>query len=86
VYSFFAPALERRSLGTHAILWLIERARALGLPYVYLGYWVPESRKMAYKARFRPCEVLSRGAWRVLKEGENPTAFAEPELVPQTAE
>ena len=61
VYSFFAPALERRSLGTHAILWLIERARALGLPYVYLGYWVPESRKMAYKSRFRPAEVLAGG-------------------------
>ena len=50
VYSFFSPGMEKRSLGTHAVLWLIERARALGLPYVYLGYWVPESRKMAYKA------------------------------------
>ena len=68
VYSFFAPALERRSLGTHAILWLIERARLLGLPYVYLGYWVPESRKMAYKSRFRPAEVLAGGAWRMLTE------------------
>jgi len=85
VYSFFLPGLERRSLGTFTILWLIERAKALALPYVYLGYWVPESRKMAYKARFRPCEVLSRGAWRVLKEGENPTAFAESELVTETA-
>ena len=65
VYSFFAPALERRSLGTHAILWLIERARSLVLPYVYLGYWVPESRKMAYKLRFRPAEVLAGGAWRM---------------------
>jgi len=70
VYSFFDPALARRSLGTHAILWLIERAREQQLPYVYLGYWVPESRKMAYKARFRPSEILERGAWRVLSQAE----------------
>jgi arginine-tRNA-protein transferase len=70
VYSFFAPGLEKRSLGTYAVLWLIERARSLGLPYVYLGYWVPESRKMAYKARFKPSEVLVNGVWRVLTEQE----------------
>ncbi len=54
---------------------LVERARALGLPYVYLGYWVPESRKMSYKSRFRPSEVLSGGIWRVL--GEAATGDAE---------
>jgi arginyl-tRNA--protein-N-Asp/Glu arginylyltransferase len=70
VYSFYAPTLEKRSLGTHAILWLIERARQLGLPYVYLGYWVPESRKMAYKARFRPSEVLMSGTWRTLTDAD----------------
>ena len=70
VYSFFAPGMEKRSLGTFAILWLIERARALRLPYVYLGYWVPESRKMAYKARFRPSEVLVNGTWRMLTDAE----------------
>jgi arginine-tRNA-protein transferase len=70
VYSFFAPGLERRSLGTYSILWLIERARTLALPYVYLGYWVPESRKMAYKARFQPSEVLSAGVWRPLAATE----------------
>ena len=68
VYSYFAPGDDRRSLGTYTILWLIRRAREMNLPYVYLGYWVPESRKMAYKARFRPSEVLQRGAWRVLGE------------------
>jgi leucyl-tRNA---protein transferase len=68
VYSFFAPELERRSLGTYAVLWLIERAASLSLPYVYLGYWVAESRKMAYKARFRPSEILLGGSWCVLTE------------------
>jgi arginine-tRNA-protein transferase len=66
VYSFFAPGMEKRSLGTHAILWLIEHARSAGLAYVYLGYWVPESRKMSYKARFQPSEVLIDGIWRPL--------------------
>jgi leucyl-tRNA---protein transferase len=70
VYSFYAPTLEKRSLGTHAILWLIERARQLDLPYVYLGYWVPESRKMAYKSRFRPSEVLMSGTWRMLTDAD----------------
>jgi arginine-tRNA-protein transferase len=80
VYSFYAPEEQRRSLGTYAILWLIERARATGLPYVYLGYWVPESRKMSYKARFRPSETLSGGAWRVLPEhAETPETGAVPE-------
>ncbi len=70
VYSYFAPELERRSLGTYAILWLIGRARELELPYVYLGYWVADSQKMAYKARFRPSEVLVGGTWRTLTEAE----------------
>ncbi|MCE2759786.1 MAG: arginyltransferase [Alphaproteobacteria bacterium] len=69
VYSFFDPDEDKRSLGTFAVLWLIGRARSLGLPYVYLGYWVPESRKMAYKARFRPSEILMSGAWHRLDDG-----------------
>lgn len=84
VYSFYAPAMEKRSLGTHAILWLIDRARSLGLPYVYLGYWVPESRKMAYKARFRPSEVLVSGTWRTLTDSDVAIAdgpVMEPSLV-----
>jgi arginine-tRNA-protein transferase len=83
VYSFFEPELDRRSLGTLAILWLVERARVLGLPFVYLGYWVPESRKMSYKSRFRPSEVLSSGAWRVLEEppAASPAEAAAPMTV-----
>jgi arginine-tRNA-protein transferase len=69
VYSFFDTDEDKRSLGTFAVLWLIGRARSLGLPYVYLGYWVPESRKMAYKARFRPSEILISGAWHRLDDG-----------------
>jgi arginyl-tRNA--protein-N-Asp/Glu arginylyltransferase len=87
VYSFFAPELERRSLGTYTILWLIERARSLRLPYVYLGYWVPESRKMAYKARFRPAEILASGIWRPLTDADDAPqgTAAEYALEPQTA-
>ena len=69
VYSFFDTDEDKRSLGTFAVLWLIGRARSLGLPYVYLGYWVPESRKMAYKARFKPSEILISGAWHRLNDG-----------------
>ena len=64
VYSFFEPEAAERGLGTYAVLWLIERARREWRPYVYLGYWIAESRKMAYKARFKPLEALRDGAWR----------------------
>lgn len=63
VYSFFAPELERRSMGTYLILDHIEIAREMELPYVYLGYWVPGSPKMDYKARFSGLEVYFRGEW-----------------------
>jgi arginine-tRNA-protein transferase len=76
VYSYFLPEMERRSLGSFTILWLIERARAMGLPHVYLGYWVRESRKMAYKVRFQPSEILVGGSWRVSSAAEM-TAPAE---------
>ncbi len=66
VYSFFDVSAEPRSLGTYMVMWVIERARALDLPYAYLGYWIAESRKMAYKARFRPLEALGAEGWRVL--------------------
>jgi len=63
VYSFYNPDEPRRSLGTFMILDHIERARRLGLPHVYLGYWVQGSRKMAYKARFLPQERLGMNGW-----------------------
>jgi len=63
VYSFYEPGETGRSLGTWMVLDHIERARILGLPYVYLGYWVDGSRKMAYKTRFRPLEALGMQGW-----------------------
>jgi leucyl-tRNA---protein transferase len=57
VYSFYDPDLAPRSLGTYLILDHIAQVRSAGLRYVYLGYWVKDSPKMAYKAQFRPLEV-----------------------------
>ncbi|MGE0733684.1 MAG: arginyltransferase [Alphaproteobacteria bacterium] len=68
VYSFFDPRETGRSLGTYMILKLIEKTRALGLPYLYLGYWINGSQKMSYKARFRPLEGLGAEGWAVLPE------------------
>jgi len=64
VYTFFDPSGPGSSFGTYNVLWQIERCRQLGLPYLYLGYWIAESRKMAYKASFRPIEGLVEGGWR----------------------
>ncbi len=64
VYSFYEPDLARLSLGTYVILDHIEIAREAGLPYVYLGYWVPGSDKMGYKAAFSGLEVYVGGEWR----------------------
>ena len=64
VYSFFDPRLEKRSLGVFAVLDHLRQAATVGLPYLYLGYWVQGSEKMDYKARFRPLERLQEGQWR----------------------
>ena len=69
VYTFFEPGVAA-SFGTYNILWQIEQCRGLGLPYLYLGYWIRNSRKMAYKAKFRPIEGLIDGEWRELTSQE----------------
>ena len=71
VYSFYDPARERSSLGTWSILWLVEECRRAGLPYVYLGYWIAESPKMAYKARFPALERLVDGRWLPLAKDQS---------------
>ncbi len=63
VYSFYDPDHQARGLGTYMILDHIRRAKAMGLPYLYLGYWVEGSKKMGYKARFTPQERLSAHGW-----------------------
>lgn len=64
VYTFYAPDHAARGLGTLAILRQVEWARAKGIPYVYLGYWIARHPKMDYKARFHPLERLVDGQWR----------------------
>jgi arginine-tRNA-protein transferase len=64
VYSFYDPGLTAQSLGTFLILDHVQIAREAGLPYVYLGYWVPGSRKMGYKAGFDALEIYKHGEWQ----------------------
>jgi arginyl-tRNA--protein-N-Asp/Glu arginylyltransferase len=63
IYTFYEPELQSRSIGTYAVLWQIEAARSMGLPYLYLGYWIKECQKMAYKVQFRPLELYINGQW-----------------------
>ncbi|WP_300303572.1 arginyltransferase [Ferrovibrio sp.] len=80
VYSFFDPEFERRSPGSFIILWHISNALDLGQPYVYLGYWIAESRKMAYKSQFQPLEALNPEGWRLL----DPSAPLQAQPIPAT--
>ena len=68
VYTFFDPDQSRASYGTYNILWQIEQARQMNLGYLYLGYWIEQSRKMSYKANFRPIERLVQGRWEPMSE------------------
>jgi leucyl-tRNA---protein transferase len=66
VYTFYEPDIKQASFGTYNVLWQIELCRQLELPYLYLGFWIRESRKMTYKANFRPLQGLMQGTWQEL--------------------
>ena len=86
VYSFYDPDLTKRSLGTYLILDHIEIAREAGLPYVYLGYWVPGSRKMGYKAGFSALEIYKAGRWQEIGDPATHRAELHPLSVDPIAE
>lgn len=68
VYTFYDTSIPGSSFGVFNILWQAAQCKALGLPYLYLGYWIAESRKMAYKTAFRPIEGLIDGHWTLLPD------------------
>ena len=70
VYSFFDPDIRSRSLGNYMILDQLDTCQKFDLPYLYLGYWVPESPKMSYKKEFHPTEILTTRGWRTLNDSK----------------
>lgn len=68
VYTFYDPDVSGASYGTYGILWQIDACRRLDLPFLYLGYWIRESPKMAYKSRFRPLEGRTDGHWVAIED------------------
>jgi arginyl-tRNA--protein-N-Asp/Glu arginylyltransferase len=69
LYTFFDPSLSARGPGTYAVLTQAREASRLGLRYLYLGYWIEESPKMAYKERFRPLDAWDGRRWRRFPRG-----------------
>ncbi|MAQ38812.1 arginyltransferase [Thioclava sediminum] len=86
VYSFYEPERIRDSLGTYLILDHVEIAQRVGLPYVYLGYWVPGSPKMNYKANFSALEIYKGGQWTDLGDPATHETETHPLSVPPIAE
>lgn len=70
VYTFYDPDVPHSSFGTYNVLWQIELCRKLQLPYLYLGYWIAGSSKMAYKANFQPLQGLQDGAWQTILQND----------------
>jgi len=64
VYTFYEPDISGSSFGTFNVLWQVELCRKLQLPFLYLGYWIKQSQKMAYKVNFQPLQGLIHGAWQ----------------------
>lgn len=86
VYSFYDPDRHEDSLGTFLILDHVDIARRAGLPYVYLGYWVPGSRKMGYKANFGALEIYKGGRWQDIGAPEDHSGETHPLSVDPIAE
>jgi len=82
VYTFYEPDLPKLGLGTCAILWQIRHAQQIGLPWLYLGYWVPGCNKMAYKQEYRPLQVRSQEQWQEAGPGETISIPEIPDLEP----
>ncbi|MCV2880897.1 arginyltransferase [Actibacterium sp. XHP0104] len=86
VYSFYDPDQTARSLGTWAILDHVDIAREAGLPFVYLGYWVPGSQKMGYKSNFSGLEIFKGGEWQPIGDPDGHEEETHPLSVPPIAE
>ncbi len=68
VYTFFDPAYQQRGLGTFAVLWEIQETARKGQPWLYLGYWIAQCQKMAYKIQYKPAEIYLNQKWHLLTE------------------
>ncbi len=68
IYTFFDPEEKNRSLGVFAILWQLQQATLMHLPYVYLGYWIKACKKMNYKQDYQPLEILNQQTWQAFNK------------------